>query len=60
MFHSNTNILLHSAKDLGLEVNMDKTKYVIISVKGERLNGNDHLTVERDFEKVSEFRYLRA
>ena len=47
------NILLNSAKDRGLEVNIDKTKYMITST--EKLNGNGHLTTdEGDFQKVSE------
>ena len=35
---SNTHILLNSAKDIGLKVNIDKTKHMITS--RERLNGN--------------------
>ena len=38
---------------------MTKTKYMITS--RERLNENGHLTtVEADFEKVSEFKYLET
>ena len=51
---SNTNILLNKAKDIGLEVNIDKIKYMFTS--RERMNGNGHLTDERDFEKVCEFK----
>ena len=54
---SNTHTLLSSAKDIGLEVNIDKTKYII--TRREKLNGNGHLTTdEGDFEKLSEFKYL--
>ena len=43
----NTDILWNSAKDIGLEVNIDKSKYMVTS--RERLNANYHLTDEGDF-----------
>ena len=56
---SNTHILLSSAKDIGLEVNINKIKYTITS--RENPNGNGHLTTdEGNFEKMSEFKYLGA
>ena len=48
---SNVHILLNSAKDIGLEINIDKTECMITS--RERLDGNEHLiTDEGVFEKV--------
>ena len=39
-------------------MNINKTKYIITS--RERLNENAHLTDERDFKKMTEFKYLGA
>ena len=36
---------MDSAKDIGLEVNIDKTKHIITS--RERLHGNSHITDKR-------------
>ena len=55
---SNTHILLNSTKYIGLEVNIDKTKYTITS--RDRLNENGLLTDVGDFEKVSDFKYVGA
>ena len=38
--------------NIGLEINIDKTKYIITN--RERLNINGHLTDKEDFEKVSQ------
>ena len=56
---SNMHIILNSTKDIDLEINIHKTKYIITG--RERLNGNGHLTTdEGDFEKLCEFEYLGA
>ena len=48
----------NSAKDIGLEVNINKTEYMITNRESESLNGNSNITDDADFEKVSEFKCL--
>ena len=48
------HIILNSTKDTGLEINIHKTNYIIIS--RERVNGNSHLTTdEGNFKKTCKF-----
>jgi hypothetical protein len=53
----NTEALLDAGKEVGLEVNSEKTKYMLMSCKKA---GQKHSIkiVNRSFEGVAKFRYL--
>ena len=46
-----------ASKEIGLEVNVDKTKYMVMS---RDKNAGRSQIVNRSFERVEEFRYLRT
>ena len=54
----NTKALLIGSKEIGLEVNADKTKYMVTS--GDRNEGRSHniKTDNSSFARVEEFKYL--
>jgi hypothetical protein len=54
----NTDILLEASRDIGLEINAEKTKYMIMS---RDLNSGQNQNIRRaneSFEKVAKFKYL--
>jgi hypothetical protein len=55
--HKNTEALLDAGEDVGLEVNSEKTKYMLMSRKKE---GQKHgiKIANRSFECVAKFKYL--
>ncbi|KAJ4444700.1 hypothetical protein ANN_06497 [Periplaneta americana] len=56
----NTEILLEASKAIGLEVNPEKTKYMIMSRGGSIVrNGNINIG-DLSFEEVEKFKYLGA
>ncbi|KAJ4452291.1 hypothetical protein ANN_03811 [Periplaneta americana] len=56
----NTGILLEASKEIGLEVNPEKTKYMIIS-RDENIVRNGNIEIGNlSFEEVEEFKYLGA
>ncbi|KAJ4449029.1 hypothetical protein ANN_00423 [Periplaneta americana] len=56
----NTGILLEASKEIGLEVNPEKTKYMIMSCdENIVLNGNIKMR-DLSFEEVEKFKYLGA
>ncbi|KAJ4426515.1 hypothetical protein ANN_27329 [Periplaneta americana] len=56
----NTEILLEASKAIGLEVNPEKTKYMIMSRDGNIVrNGNINIG-DLSFEEVEKFKYLGA
>ena len=58
LYRKNTEALLVTTKEIGLEVNADKTKYMVMP--GDQNAGQSH-TIKNDnssFERVEQFRYL--
>ncbi|KAJ4442605.1 hypothetical protein ANN_04194 [Periplaneta americana] len=56
----NTEILLEASKAIGLEVNSEKSKYMIMS-RGQNIVRNGTITIgDLSFEKVEKFKYLGA
>ena len=54
----NTEALLVGSKEIGLEVNADKTKYVFKSRDQNARRSQNIKTDNSFFEKMEEFRYL--
>ncbi|KAJ4452206.1 hypothetical protein ANN_03724 [Periplaneta americana] len=56
----NTGILLEASKDIGLEVNPEKTKNMIMS-RDQNIVRNGNIKIGNlSFEEVEKFKYLRA
>ncbi|KAJ4434421.1 hypothetical protein ANN_22983 [Periplaneta americana] len=56
----NTGILLEASKEIGLEVNPEKTKYMIMS-RDENIVRNGNIRIGNlSFEEVEKFKYLGA
>ncbi|KAJ4431494.1 hypothetical protein ANN_20092 [Periplaneta americana] len=56
----NTGILLEASKEIGLEVNPEKTKYMIMS-RDENIVRNGNINIGNlSFEEVEKFKYLGA
>jgi hypothetical protein len=54
----NTEILIDGSKEVGLEINVDKTKYMLLS-RHQNVDQNRDIKISnRSFENVSHFRYL--
>ncbi|KAJ4450282.1 hypothetical protein ANN_01702 [Periplaneta americana] len=60
MIRENTRILLEASKEIGLEVNPEKTKYMIMSRDGNIVRNGNIKIVNLSFEEVEEFKYLGA
>jgi hypothetical protein len=54
----NTETLIDSSKEVGVEVNIDKTKYMLVSHAQKSDQNWDIKIGNRSFEKVSQFKYL--
>ncbi|KAJ4452331.1 hypothetical protein ANN_03856 [Periplaneta americana] len=56
----NTGILLEASKEIGLEVNPEKTKYMIMS-RDQNIVRNGNIKIRNlSFQEVEKFKYLRA
>jgi hypothetical protein len=55
----NTETLIDASKEVGLEINIRKTKYVLLSHRQIAVQNWDIKIANRPFENVSQFRYLR-
>jgi archaellum component FlaC len=53
-----TETLLETSRDIGLEINAEKTKYMIMSRYRNAGQNQNIRTANESFEKVAEFKYL--
>jgi UDP-galactopyranose mutase len=56
----NAETLVVASKETGLEVNADKTKYMVMSWEQNAGWSHDIKTDNSSFERVEEFKYLRT
>jgi hypothetical protein len=54
----NTEILIDASKEVGLEINTEKTKYMWLSHHQNVGKNRDMKIANRSFENVSQFKYL--
>jgi hypothetical protein len=54
----NTETLLETSRDVGLEVNAEKTKYMIMSHHQNSGQNQNIRIADESFEKVAKFKYL--
>jgi hypothetical protein len=60
IINRNTETLIDASKMVGLEVNVDKTKYMLVS-HNQTVNQNWDIKISnRSFENVSQFKYVRT
>jgi hypothetical protein len=54
----NTEALVVSSKEIGLEVNAEKTKYMVMS-RDQHVGQNHNIKLDsKSFERVEQFKYL--
>jgi hypothetical protein len=53
----NTETLTDASKEVGLEVNTEKTKYMLLS-RRQNAGKNHYIKINRSFENVAQFKYL--
>jgi hypothetical protein len=56
----NTETLIDASKEVSLEVNREKTKYMLLSRHQNAEQNYDIKITNRSFENVTEFKYLRT
>jgi hypothetical protein len=54
----NTEILIYASKEVGLEINVDKTKYMLLSRHQNVVQNRDIKIANRLFENVSQLKCL--
>jgi hypothetical protein len=54
----NTETLIDASKEVGLEVNAEKTKYMFLSLLLNARQNHDMKVANRCFENVAQFKYL--
>jgi hypothetical protein len=54
----NTKTLIDARKEVGLEINVEKTKYMLLSRQQECRSKSGHRIANRSFENMSQFKYL--
>jgi hypothetical protein len=54
----NTETLIDASKEVGLQVNTEKTKYMLLSCHQNSGQNQDIKTANKRFENVAQFRYL--
>jgi hypothetical protein len=55
--NKNTGTLIDVSKEVGLEVNAEKTKYLLLSHHQNAGQNHDIKTGNRSFENVAQFKY---
>jgi hypothetical protein len=58
--NKNTETLIDASKEVGLEENKEKTKYMMMSCHQNAGQNHDINIADRRFENVAHFRYLRT
>jgi hypothetical protein len=56
----NSEILLEASRDIGLEINAEKTKYMIMSHYPNSGQNQNIMIANESFENVATFKYLRT
>jgi hypothetical protein len=56
----NTESLLEASRDIGLEINAEKTKYMIMSPHSNSGQNQNLRRANESFENVAKFRYLET
>jgi hypothetical protein len=56
----NTETLIHASKDVGLEINVEKTKYMLLSRQQNVAQNRDVKIANTSLENVSQFKYLQT
>jgi hypothetical protein len=56
--NKNTETLIDAGKEVGLEINVEKTKYMLLSRHQNVGENRDIKTANRSFKNVSQFKYL--
>jgi hypothetical protein len=56
----NTETLLEASRDIGLEINAEKTKYMIMSLHPNSGENQNIRIANESFEKMEKFKYLGA
>jgi hypothetical protein len=54
----NTETVIDAGKEVGLEVNLEKTKYMLLSRHQNELQNHNIQIANRSFENMAQFRYL--
>jgi hypothetical protein len=54
----NTETLIDASKEVGIEINVEKTKYVLLSCYQNAAQNRDIKIGNRPFENVSQFKYF--
>jgi hypothetical protein len=54
----NTETLIDASKEVGLEINIDRTKYILLSRHQNAGQNRDIGIANRSFENVSQLKYL--
>jgi hypothetical protein len=56
--NKNTETLIDASKEVGLEINVEKTNYMLVS-RDQNAGQNQEIKIgNRSFENVSQFKYL--